>query len=152
MRMRKCLTALLLLSAFAVSACNRQPVAKKEEPPPRPLIDGIAAYENGNYADALAIYKALADKGDAKAENNLGRLYHDGKGVTQDFAEALKWFQQAAAQGEPAAEYNLGLAYENGEGVPKDVMQAMMWYQRAADQGRAEAATNLGRLYHDGVA
>ncbi|MDP6034817.1 MAG: Gfo/Idh/MocA family oxidoreductase, partial [Verrucomicrobiota bacterium] len=37
--------------------------------------------------------KALAEKGDAKAQNNLGVMYDFGRGVKQDFKEAVKWYR-----------------------------------------------------------
>ena len=33
------------------------------------------------------------------AQSNLGLMYMEGFGVTQDFTEAVKWFRKAADQG-----------------------------------------------------
>jgi tetratricopeptide (TPR) repeat protein len=77
------------------------------------LEDGEAAYRSGDYAEAARLWRPLAEKGDAKAQNNLGLTYRDGLGVLQDYAQALKWFGKAADQGDAFAQYNLGsmLAY-----------------------------------------
>ena len=42
--------------------------------------------------------KALAEKGDASAQYNLGLMYIRGHGVEQDFNEAFKWTKKAADQ------------------------------------------------------
>ena len=35
------------------------------------------------------------------AQNNLGMLYHAGKGVPVDYLKAIKWYNQAAQKGLP---------------------------------------------------
>ena len=62
--------------------------------------------------------RVAAEQGDAHAQNNLGSIYADGKGVAQDSAEAVKWFQLSADQGLVEAQFKLGVLYENGKGVP----------------------------------
>ena len=42
---------------------------------------------------------AAAAQGDAYAQYNLGGMYANGKGVTQDYKEAIKWYRLAADQG-----------------------------------------------------
>ncbi len=44
--------------------------------------------------------RAAADQGDAGAQNNLGLMYREGQGVTQDYVQAHMWYNIAAAQGE----------------------------------------------------
>ena len=60
--------------------------------------EGYAAYERGDYATALREFRALAEQGDAGAQNNLGFMYSEGKGVPQDYAEAARWYRMAAEQ------------------------------------------------------
>ena len=77
--------------------------------------------------------------------NSLGDLYHDGKGITQDYAQARQWYEKAAVGGIAAAMFNLGRAYENGEAVPMDHHRAREWYEKAA----AACKHSLrGRLRH----
>ena len=71
------------------------------------FIDGLSAYNTGDYATALREWKVLANKGDAEAQNRLGIMYKYGKGVVQDTAEANKWFRKAADQGDIIAQYNM---------------------------------------------
>ena len=40
--------------------------------------------------------KSLAEKGDARAQNNLGAMYARGEGVEK---EAVKWYRNAGEQG-----------------------------------------------------
>ena len=112
--------------------------------------DGIAAYERGDYATAFRLMKPLAEKGDAKAQHNLGVMYDYGRGVPQDTTKALKWYRRAADQGIPDAQHNLGLMYYYGQGVPQSYIKAARWYRRAADQGMPDSQVNLGIMYYHG--
>jgi hypothetical protein len=42
------------------------------------------------------LYKTLAEASDASAQNLLGLMYQNGKGVPQDDAEAIRWYLKAA--------------------------------------------------------
>lgn len=94
--------------------------------------------------------KKRADSGDADAQINLGRLYHDGQGVPQDYVQARQWYEKAAAQGNAFAQHAIGSLYANGRGVPQDYAQARKWYEKAAAQGLAKAQVALGALYYMG--
>ncbi len=52
-----------------------------------------------DYADAVKSNRKDAEHGNANAQYNLGVMYSQGLGVTQDHAEAVKWYRKAAAQG-----------------------------------------------------
>jgi TPR repeat protein len=41
------------------------------------------------------------------AMNNLGLLYQNGRGVTQDYAKAREWFEKAANKGDADARARL---------------------------------------------
>ena len=60
-------------------------------------------------AEAATWYRLAAEQGHATAQNNLGGMYADGRGVPQDDAEAVRWYRQAAEQREAEAQYNLGV-------------------------------------------
>ncbi|MCP4308492.1 MAG: tetratricopeptide repeat protein [bacterium] len=60
-----------------------------------PLEDGVAAYESGDYATALKLWRPLAEQGHAGAKANLGLMYANGRGVPQDLAEALRLYTEA---------------------------------------------------------
>lgn len=69
--------------------------------------------------DAQA-YRARAEQGDAISQYELALMYHQGKGMPQNYGEALRWYRKAADQGNAKAEYGLGYMYDTGEGVPQD--------------------------------
>lgn len=56
------------------------------------------AYENGDYENALTIYRSVAYEGEKKAQYMLGLMYFEGKGVEQNYALAKLWWEEAAAQ------------------------------------------------------
>ena len=41
-----------------------------------------------------------AQRGDVKAQLNVGLMYGTGKGVVQDYAKAAQWTEKAARQGD----------------------------------------------------
>ena len=114
------------------------------------LEDGQAAYNRGDYAMALKLFRTLAEQGNSDAQNNLGWMYEQGSGVGQDFKEAMKWYRLAAEQGSARGEYSLGVLYYNGRGIPRSFENAMKWYRMAAAQGDAKAQYNLGFMYANG--
>ena len=114
------------------------------------LSAGYKAYQRGDYATALRIFRQFADQGDADAQLNLGVMYERGKGVPQDYAAAVKWFQKAAGQGYASAQYIVGNMYDKGLGVTEDYAAALKWYRKAANQGYAPAQTSLGFMYSIG--
>ncbi|MCH7499255.1 MAG: sel1 repeat family protein [Nitrospinae bacterium] len=112
--------------------------------------DAVTAYQAGNYQKAFKLFKPFAEQGFADAQYNLGLMYDNGLGVTQDYVEAVKWYKKAAEQGEAIAQYNLGNMYENGEGVRQDYAEAVKWFRMAAEQGYAGGQSNLGVMYGHG--
>jgi hypothetical protein len=97
-----------------------------------PMEDGQAAYDRGDFTTAHELWRPLAEQGLARAQNNLGVMYENGKGVRQDIDEALKWYRLAAEQGYAGAQNNLGLIYALGRAVPRDPLRAHMWLNLAA--------------------
>ena len=71
--------------------------------------------------------KAQAKNGNMDAQEKLGSMYYEGKGVVKDFMEAVKWTKLAALQGLPLAQYHLGYLYYNGYGVMQDYKEAVKW-------------------------
>jgi hypothetical protein len=105
-----------------------------------PLEDATAAYDRGDYAVALRLFRPLANQGDAYVQTNLGLMYHVGQGVPQNYDEAAKWFWLAANRGVASAQALLGFMYADGQGVPQDYVQAHMWFSLSAAQGGQVAA------------
>src|SRR5262249_34053164 len=57
---------------------------------------------------AVMWYTRAAEKGLAKAQNNLAVSYSLGRGVAKDKLTAQDWYEKAADQGFAPAQYNLG--------------------------------------------
>ena len=112
-----------------------------------------AAFDRGEEAQAVALFKPLAEEGDARAQVWLGQMYDLGRGVRRDFNQAALWYRRAAEQGDAMAQHNLGHMYEQGEGLAVSdysLTAAASWYRRAAQQGYKPSQTNLGLLYVSG--
>ncbi|WP_165837786.1 tetratricopeptide repeat protein [Zavarzinia aquatilis] len=73
-------------------------------------------FVNNDYVNAAKYYLRAAKPGEALAQNNLGRLYWNGWGVTKNAQEAIKWWKLAAAQGQQDAIENLRMAQRRGSG------------------------------------
>ncbi|WP_366658587.1 tetratricopeptide repeat protein [Fodinicurvata sp. EGI_FJ10296] len=91
-----------------------------------------------------------ASRGDPEAQNNLGTMYEQGYGVTQDYAEAVRWYSSAAEQGNSYAQRNLSAMYADGRGVAQDIINAYMWIIISAANGHdgaIEARDNMNDLF-----
>jgi uncharacterized protein len=137
----KLLTSLIVGAFFVFGAVSAQA---------QDFAKGLAAYETGDFANALKEWRPLAEQGDTDAQHNLGVMYKSGNGVVQDDAEAAKWYRLAAEQGNAQAQNSLGAMYYFGDGVVKDYAEAAKWYRLAAKQGDAEAQNNLGVSFEYG--
>jgi hypothetical protein len=94
-----------------------------------------AAYpqnEGGGAGGVPKNLQAQAAEGDAEAQNSLGALYAEGKGVPKDYVQARQWYEKAAAQGHALAQNNLAELYFAGLGVQQDYVRAYMWVNIAA--------------------
>jgi hypothetical protein len=72
-----------------------------------PWEDGMAAYNRGDYAPAIQLFRPLAAKGNAKAQHLIGVMYHKGEGVARSSVRAFAWFSLAAAHGDGDARAKL---------------------------------------------
>ena len=113
----------------------------RKEKTPRILNKGKPHFEE---------LKLAAERGDPKAQTDLGLIYDRGEGVTQDHQEAFKWYTLAADQGYARAQYDIGASYDRGEGVAQDHQEALKWYTLAADQGHVSAQYSIALLYANG--
>jgi TPR repeat protein len=107
---------------------------------------GVEAWQKGDHAGAVAIWRNLAGKGDADAAFNLGQAYRLGRGVPADSSQAKKWFEAAANKGHVDAQVSLGLLlFDNGDRV-----EAMSWLRKAADKGEPRALLVVGTALFNG--
>ena len=107
---------------------------------------GVEAWQNGDHAGAVAIWRNLAEKGDADAAFNLGQAFRLGRGVPADSAQAKRWFEMAASKGHVDAQVSLGLLlFDSG-----DRGAAMSWLNKAADKGEPRALLVVGTALFNG--
>lgn len=107
---------------------------------------GIEAWQKGDTAGAVAIWRPLAEAGDADAAFNLGQAYRLGKGVVIDLSQAQSWLERAARKGHVDAQTTLGLLlFQNGNRV-----SAMRWLSLAAEAGEARALLMVGTALYNG--
>ena len=107
---------------------------------------GVAAWERGDYATAVAEWRGPAGEGDADAQFNLGQAYRLGRGVEQNTRQAEVYYAKAAAQGHVKAADNLGLLlFQNGRRE-----EAMPYVLDAAGRGDPRAQYLLGIAHFNG--
>ena len=111
------------------------------------LEDGLAAYDNFDFATALEKLAPLAEDGNAQAQLVLALMHHNGWGVAQDYAEAAKWYGLAAEQGNAQAQFELGSLFHDGQAVPQSDAQMAKWHLLAGGQGYGPALDTLGYMY-----
>ena len=103
------------------------------------LRAGLAAMERQHYATAMRAWYDLAAAGDPQAQHNVGYLYEEGLGVTQQYDVAMEWYRRAADGGLAEAEHNLGMMYVEGRGAAKSWAQGLIYFRKAADKGLTES-------------
>jgi TPR repeat protein len=109
------------------------------------------AFRSADYPRAAPQIALAAERGDARAQAQLGFMYANGRGVPQNYALAIYWYRRGAEQGNPAAQHLLGLMYDKGHGVPTDHVLAHMWLNLAAARTKGPAHEDNVRL-RDAVA
>jgi TPR repeat protein len=123
------------------------------------LIGGCYQYgflgQPTNSAEAVKWCRRAADRGFARAQWSLGRMYSEGNGVRKSTAEAIKWYRKAAEQGYVLAQTTLGMMYYFGNDVigndvSKDYDEALKWNRKAAAQGDASGQCMLGDAFENG--
>ena len=62
------------------------------------LKDVLGTYDRKDYKTAHKFLLPCAEQGDAKAQNNLGIMYDQGKGVPQGFKKAVKCWKLPTEQ------------------------------------------------------
>lgn len=98
-------------------------------------------------------YKAnikAARNGDAYAQFLIGKCFHKGDGVDQNYDLAAFWFRKSADQGNAFSQFALGLYYGQGWGVTQDYKQEVYWFSKAAEQDNPDAQYMLGLCYASG--
>ena len=118
------------------------------------MKSAAGAYERKDFATAIAVWRPLAEAGNAEAQTLLGAMYWSGEGVARDHKEAAKWYLRAADKGYARAQNDIGFMYGFGEGIPpRNDVQAYKWLSLAVRnytdknrERREQAARDLATL------
>lgn len=113
------------------------------------LLVGLKYLDHDDAAAARWLERA-AGHGNAVAQNALGSLYQNGKGVGADLAKAAHFYELSAAQGNRHAMSNLAVLYAGASDKTRDFAEAARWFQRSAGLGFVDAEFNLAVLYERG--
>jgi hypothetical protein len=112
----------------------------------------FAVFLAGSYVRRMywvRIRKA-ADQGYADAQFALGKCYHAGRGLPQDFEKAYLWYEKAANQGDMSARFFLGELHAEGWGVQQNWRVAFDHFEAAAGSEGPHAMLYLAYLLWEG--
>jgi TPR repeat protein len=100
---------------------------------------GLSAFNTGDYATALQVWRELAEKDEPRSQAGIGFMYHRGMGVRADDREAAAWLLRAAEHGQAEGQLMLGILYYYGLGVAQSYVQAYAWCELAETNGNGDA-------------
>jgi hypothetical protein len=107
--------------------------------------DALRAHEQGQYRQAMQLWRELALREDAEAQYRLGQLHENGHGVTRCNAGAFDWYLRSARNGHPRAQSAVARMYEHGLGVARNRSEADKW-ARLAGTTRIAGAEGLSAM------
>jgi hypothetical protein len=93
------------------------------------LLVNAGVSQQASQPESLSSLRQRAERGDAKAQLELGMAYEDGRGVERDEAEAIRWYKRSAELGNSEAANRVAIAYHAGRGVTQDWAEAAHWYR-----------------------
>ena len=128
---------------LVVSSVGHAQVAKDQAPAGQPSVSNQLSARLVQVSDFKAL-ELRAQKGDARAQFDLGVRYANGDGVPVDREKAVAFYRKAAEQGLASAQATLGRCYLVGQGVTPEYEQAVPWPRKATGQGSASGQDNLG--------
>lgn len=111
-----------------------------------------------DFAIALDLLKEEAEKGNAFAMCDIGRIYERGLGIDHDPNMATRYYSEGLAallaveeiNHDAYIQYRIGKMYRFGQGLePNDVIAAE-WFKKSAIQGNQFAQYSLGGMYYRG--
>jgi len=112
-----------------------------------------------DFEKAYALMSAEAEKGNAFALFDTGRMHRDGLGREKKPEEAQSWFGKAyqgfisvlpTLEKTDYIQYRIGKMYAQGLGIEQSYESAADWYQQSVAQGNPFAAYALGSLHYRG--
>jgi TPR repeat protein len=122
--------------------------------------DGMAAFQNEDYAQSLSLLLPFAKDGNAEAAYLIGEMYgprswgqkgENRNGVEQDNAQAIYWWGEAAKNGHADAQLKLGWwLMKGGDVVKQDQAAGMNWLLMSANRGEPQAQYEVAIAYWKG--
>lgn len=114
-----------------------------------------------DFQEAMRLFCQEAERGNALAMYDLGRMWADGLGVEADPDAAREWYRKAlnaflSAEKElperkkTYLQYRIGKMYLAGLGTEQDYETAALWLERAAEKSHKCAQYTLAGLYAKG--
>lgn len=111
-----------------------------------------------DFAQAFTLFQREAQKGNALAMHDLGRMLADGLGREIDMQSAHVWYSRALATFRAVerqkenryAEYRIGKLYAAVLGCEQDYGEAAQWFRLSADKGYKYAQYSLAGLFRRG--
>lgn len=142
---------------LAVSACAfaQVPAAPPAEAPkaaaapllPEAFTKAKEASDKGDFATALKILTAEAEKGNLDAVSAVAEFYFAGRGTTASVETGMKWLNKGADGGHAPSQTTLaGVLYRGATGIKKDEERARFLLQQAAEAGYAPAQYQAGAI------
>jgi TPR repeat protein len=108
-------------------------------------------YRQEKYAEALDIFKFIADENNTKASVRVGIMYATGKGTARDLGKAKEWFMRASKDETGLADLMIGMFYSGYfNGADKDLEESIKWVKKSSEKGNEEALLILAVSYHKG--
>ena len=99
------------------------------------------------WKEAVPWYEKAAAQGHAKAQNNLGVAYSEGRGVAVDKEKACQLFEQAHKQLNSRDSLENVALCNDETGKPQNAFES---YLSAAEQGSPSAMRLVGQMYDSG--
>lgn len=111
-----------------------------------------------DHVRALERFTQEAERGNALAMCDLGRMYAEGLGCEADAEQSRQWYARGLVafleveEWKPSChvEYRIGKMYASGLGTEQDYQQAADWFVKAADAGYKYAQYALAGLFYHG--
>ena len=141
--MKCCLSFALLLSLFTGSCASNLGSRAAEADAGAQFLKGLQAEDEGQDAVAAEWYRLAAEQGHAAAQNNLGLMHFEGRGVWKSYSEAACWYEASAHQGFAKAQSNLAVLKYFGLGTERNPEEATTLLMLAHGKGHQQAAYSM---------
>jgi len=136
------LCSIVAIGFLIVSGCS----ASSTKDPEALYRDAALLATAGQFEEAAHILRKAAELGHGKAMSDLGALYGNGIGVSQNWEEAVNWWTKAVQAGDSGAIYNVGIYhYKQGQ-----FSTAFLWFHEAATRGIAAGMMSVGSMHMKG--